>query len=946
MSNYKITLTKIQAAFYSNNICPAIFPGLSASQRYSKYPGPKQNDFCSILFPRELLNNPDPELNTNSIWEHPGSLSMIMRGDTINPATGYFRNGFKQFNARIRKLLENPEIVNLLILQCDTFLTSGNYNFENFCHFFSTELRDNLFYYKPETTHLSQLVAENPATALAYFLIFALLGTDAVPIIEQHLNAPTERVSISKILDANLKTGIKSQPEIKNDTTPDLSGRVSNAFETNHILPSNVSNFCGRDNYLKMIYQYLHSPGENPYLFLYGMSGIGKTELAKKYAVVYKDCYDTILFLNYQGSLRNLVCNDILLNNCKRIYVNGKPENDYSFFIRKLKTLWGISNERILFIIDNFNTIEDPDLREFLKGNYATLFTTQIDFSKSGYRVLPILAFEDFSNHNYLNLVSSYFKDSSFHPGDLLEPGMTLTFFKKNYEKPLKKEKLPIVQKLFSMFNGHPFILELIAKQMRASRLTVVEMLSFLKNNGIYATRELDKIKHYSSDTPQSIYGYIKHIVSTENLNHAEQYILKNLALLPITGTIDRNLKVWCELDNYEIIERLITKSLIYYNPNTGLLFLHPLIRELVLVNLHPKAENAEPLIKNIALIVKNSQNHPKEYLEFYNTVVYSLLTKLDSYTENTLRYYEHLLEFGWQCGHFELVIKKANDAYRFCRIHQLDHEIKGSIARSAGNCCYNAGIQTWSDSNRWFRLMWHHYHTREQGINKGTAFAAQKIARSYLNQAIYCQEHKIVDPVVKHALHNAASWINESLKILEVLTKQKTNSPDYPEYMSYKGDAHYMNACIFMYQQNLANALSEAQNAITCYSFPDGRIRSSNIIAAKTLAAKILIEYNQFNHAELELKAAYDLELNFQENSYTNHLVAIYIAQGDLYCRVGKISQAISCYQKSAKLIQQICSPNNGRYFNEILTKLLLCENAREKVPLMVKIEMNIYGN
>ena len=569
-----------------------------------------------------------------------------------------------------------------------------------------------------------------------------------------------------------------------------------------------------------MIHQYLHSPGENPHLFLYGMSGIGKTELAKKYAATYKDCYDTILFLDYQGSLCQLVCNEILLNNCKRVYIDGKPESNERFFMRKLRALWGISSERVLFIIDNFNVTEDPDLREFLKGNYAVLFTTQTNFSENGYRVLPVSAFENFGDHKYSDLVSFHFGDFSFHQEELLEPGMTLTFFKQNYGKPLEKEELPMVQKLLSMFNGHLFVLELIARQMRASRLTAAEMFDFLKNNGIYATRNLDKIRHYSSNTPQPVYEYVKHIVSAEHLSHMEQYILKNLALLPVAGTIDRNLKIWCELENYEIIEQLIAKSLVRCDQNTGLLFLHPLIHELILVNLHPKAENVEPLVKNIALAVKNSWSQPRECLEPYDTIVYSLLTKLDSYTENTLRYYEHLLEFGWQCGHFELVIKRANDAYRFCQVHRLDHEISGSIARAAGNCCYSAGIQTWADSNRWFRLMWHYYHTKQKGINKGTAFAAQKIARGYLNQAIYYQESNSEIFVRKHALGNAAQWISESLRILGLLTTQEKNSYEYSEYTSYKGDAHYMNACVLMYQQDLKNARIETQKSDFMLSF------------------------------------------------------------------------------------------------------------------------------
>ena len=132
-------------------------------------------------------------------------------------------------------------------------------------------------------------------------------------------------------------------------------------------------------------------------------------------------------------------------------------------------------------------------------------------------------------------------------------------------------------------------------------------------------------------------------------------------------------------------------------------------------------------------------------------------------------------------------------------------------------------------------------------------------------------------------------------------------------------------------------------KKAISCYLFPDGRIRSSSISTAKTLDAKILTECGQFDQAELELKEAYDLELDFRGKDNNSHLIRIYIAHGDLYCRTGKIRRAVSCYQKAVKLIQQIYAPGNGRYFNEVSAKLLLCENAREKVPLMVRIETGL---
>ena len=984
MKDAKLTLSKIQFAFYSyTQDGPAIFTNIPEHMKYSRHPGPTQTVFCSMIFPQEIMNNSNPKLNTWSIWSHSGSLSLLMNGNTREPSTNYFRNGFKRFTERTIAIFQDPENISLLVKKCHEFLTLNEYNYDNFCYFFHTQLTNNEAYYKSQITHLYEFTEKNPPLALAFFLIFALLENDAVSIISNYLEncdmqqllteftaftesekAETEmaltRSPAADSLQAPNTKPVSKIPESVSlkitEPIPDkLTKRIgfspknslikpekkTEGFETSFILPASINNFFGRSKYLEIIHQLLHTDGETHHLFLYGMSGIGKTELAKKYAALYQNSYDVILFLDYQGSLRKLICDEILLTHCKRVYINGKPEDDKEYFSRKLKTIWGISSERILFIVDNFNVTKDPELKEFLKGNYCVLFTTQTDFSENGFRTLPICAFEQFGTPEpAASLLPSLGKFMSFSINDLQEPGMTLAFFQQNYGRELPKEDLPMVQQILSMFDGHLFVLELIAKQMRVSRMTAEEMLDFLKNKGIYATKELEKVRHYSSNVPQAVYEYVKHMVSSQQLTPEEQYILKNLALLPVSGVIDRNLKTWCELENYEVIEQLISKSLIRCDRDNDLLFLHPLIRELILVNLHPLACDAECLIKNLGLLVAGSWEKPRQKMDSYDAMICSLLSNLDTYSENTLRSYESILEFCWQQGHFELVIEKATSAYDFCRRHRLDYEICGSIARAAGNCCYSTGIQSWADSTRWYCRMWHYYHTLNKGINKEAAFAAQRIARSYLNQVIYCNAK-----IAKKALKQAFSWNRESLRILSILIPQEKNGPYYSECQSYYGDAYYMNACIRMYDSSNVTtlALEDVETAISCYCFPGGRIRSTSITAAKTLKGKLLTKQHRFDEAANELEDALQIEIQFRGSENNSHLIRIFIAQGDLYCYKGQIEEAVEQYQRAARLIQQIYEPGSGRYFHEVSSKLLLCEHAQEKVPLMVTISAGV---
>src|SRR5699024_6801599 len=58
--------------------------------------------------------------------------------------------------------------------------------------------------------------------------------------------------------------------------------------------------FRGRDQELKLLHEKLL---ENGKVFLQGIPGIGKSELAKAYARLYSKEYTNILYLTYTGSL-------------------------------------------------------------------------------------------------------------------------------------------------------------------------------------------------------------------------------------------------------------------------------------------------------------------------------------------------------------------------------------------------------------------------------------------------------------------------------------------------------------------------------------------------------------------------------------------------------------------------------------------------------------------
>lgn len=138
-------------------------------------------------------------------------------------------------------------------------------------------------------------------------------------------------------------------------------------------VPQARSVFAGRNDLLEEIHrQFLN--GERV-LFLEGIGGIGKSELAKQYALSHTDLYDRILFVTYVDSLQNLVCDSsqIEIDPLER----RDEETDEEFFQRKMQIFRSLTDEHTLLIVDNFDVDGDPDLKLFLEGSHRILFTTR-----------------------------------------------------------------------------------------------------------------------------------------------------------------------------------------------------------------------------------------------------------------------------------------------------------------------------------------------------------------------------------------------------------------------------------------------------------------------------------------------------------------------------------------------------------------------------------------
>ena len=216
--------------------------------------------------------------------------------------------------------------------------------------------------------------------------------------------------------------------------------------------------FVGREKEIEAIYNNLEEYGK---VFLYGMGGIGKSEIAKKYANIYKKNYDTVIFAVYEKDLISTILNDkyFNVNNFNRKITDKGEESDEEFFIRKLDEIKKISNNKTLIILDNFDVDNDIYLKDLLEGDYHLIITTRNSFKQLRLPIIEVNAMK--------------------------EKEELLKLFKDNYELPINEDDYDTIYKIIDLLEGHTLAIELVANVMQESRIKPNIMLETIKEKGI-----------------------------------------------------------------------------------------------------------------------------------------------------------------------------------------------------------------------------------------------------------------------------------------------------------------------------------------------------------------------------------------------------------------------------------------------------------------------------
>ena len=416
---------------------------------------------------------------------------------------------------------------------------------------------------------------------------------------------------------------LDSTGTLKNRTDA-FKGNISFRLESSpSVMPKRI--FCGREEELKQIKEVFDS-GER-ILFLQGIGGIGKTEIAKQYAKRNKAQYDTLVYATYNNTVVELVSSQssfkIDPQFPRQVLSDGTQETDISYFKRKLDLIREITNERTLIIIDNFDVMDDEYFSELTNANYTLLITTRCDYS----RLFPTIKIE---------------------PLDSIE--MLKRVFLDNYEGYMVDEDDPHLEELIELVNRHTYTIELIAQHMENSGQTTDEMIEVLKKQGIVSLTEEVR----GADKTQVAYENLLKMFKVFELNEDDKNVLKVLSLIPLSGVDVKDLRNWMGVPALKSLRNLESRSWITTSSNG--VALHPIIRDVVRHELPFSLEEAKPFLEafNETIKEEKSWHYPIGTKSYYADICAEIIGMFPEINEATLPLYKNvelLFSFGVKPG-------------------------------------------------------------------------------------------------------------------------------------------------------------------------------------------------------------------------------------------------------------------------------------------------------
>ena len=325
------------------------------------------------------------------------------------------------------------------------------------------------------------------------------------------------------------------------------------------ILPKPCHHFCGRETELEQIHNLIT---QNDKVFLRGVAGIGKSELAKMYAEKYKKEYTNILYFHYTGSIGKMIAD------CH--FADDTDETEEQRFEKHHRFLHSLK-EDTLIIIDNFNIVPTNEslFADIMQYRCKILFTTRSRFDD--YTTLDLA---EMPENNLVELTEKFY--------------------------PKTEKKIDIIKEIIGEIHGHTLSVELAARLLASGIMKPKKLLAELKKSKsiLQAEDRINLIKD-GKNTKATYFEHIHRLMYVAGLTGEAGEIMRSMTFVSNDGISPRLFAKLLNLRNLNTLNLLIEYGFIQQN-EFHKITLHPLIKEITIDDMKPSVSNCKALIDNI----------------------------------------------------------------------------------------------------------------------------------------------------------------------------------------------------------------------------------------------------------------------------------------------------------------------------------------------------------
>ena len=611
--------------------------------------------------------------------------------------------------------------------------------------------------------------------------------------------------------------------------------------------------------------------GKHP-LFIFGVGGIGKTELANEFARRMIKKGIPAYLVTFKGSMRETV---LSMNFSGYEAAAPGTESDY---LRRLDILKE-DYRGCLLVVDNFDDDEkniselkkEAAYKDLVEGTgLKILFTTR---SRPDEKTEELLSLDE---ENALKLFTSI--------------------------SPVAPDDEKIVRELLREADCHPMTVELLAKTREDSwqAISYEELLRRLRYRNI-DDKNLPavSIKKNLTEREAKIYGHLKILFDLYKLGEDYRQVICHATLLPLDG-FDAATFIANEDDAQKIqLKNLESHSWLRRRKENNLLTIHPLIRSIFKNELRATDEDCADFLKRIWKII--DENYPTDF-DFFRQA-----SELFERAANDLP--DARGDFAFYAGYCFILLGKFSAAIRYeTKAVKIREVALADNPRELARTYNDAGIAVMSSEN--FGVDTDGGLAAEQGFSAlGGDF---ETCINFLNKA-----RKILESLDGVEDKQNLANVNASLatifgnredieNALPLAQKAVEIFNEYPpENLYEKAHAHQALSQILTLKKNYAEALAQKKisSALLEKIFPQTHPIVMNEYSE--LAAVYLLN-NNFAQAEAYILKTIDLLEKVFPETHPDVLKAYRLA-ASIYSTCGQLETAKKFFNKADEIFLKV---------------------------------------